>query len=445
MLPSLASLDFNSDTGVDGGITKPKHILKSKEKPKQPTLDPSDYGLKSGQSGVTVIPFADAAELTELRAELAAYVDSMPEYKRIGQVPIPYLKGESVLEENPSSFSRGSYDNPSTFDNDAFFAVEGGFAAFGNPSSFHNPFVRRVRMAAHVAVLESGVVPIEPTESFEQVADRLMVRRSEKNATPEAWHRDEAKFAAIGDTVYGGWLNLDADRTQFFSMVPYSANEVSGQNKGFNKIEESEHADLVKRSFLVAIPPGHIIIFNERTIHEVMARPLKQSEKNGRTGSQLARCRLFFGWRTTLQKEPITPNLEARLDNQEALPIKSGQHIHPNPPPGAAPDYPGPPAMYSKLHPTNFPLLMKRLASHLKPVATELYKYQPGGKQAQRFPNGLMAPKLYMPSLKELNALDPSIEMYEQYSSEERSILYPSRRWRNLIRLDGSVLPILEL
>lgn len=190
------------------------------------------------------------------------------------------------------------------------------------------------------------------------------------------------------------------------------------------------------------IPPGHIMIFNERTIHEVMARPLKQSEKVGRTGSQLARCRLFFGWRTTMKEEPITPNLKERLDDQEALPIKSGQHIHPKPPKDAIRGYPGPPAMYSKLHPTNFPLLLKRLASHLKPAATEIYKYQLGGKQAQRFPNGLIAPKMYMPSLRELNTLDSSIKMYGEYSDAERSILYPSRQWRDLVRLDGSVVEV---
>jgi len=451
----MNTLPFLSlDTGMLAGRIS-KHTPEKKEKTlmqiareaasKRASFDPDLYGLDSCDSGVSVIPFADATTRAQLRVELAAYVDSMPEYAPLGLLPIPYDKNEQIVEPNPNVFGNGALTNPSTFDNDDFFPVEGGFAAMGNPSSFHNLFVRKLRMAAHVAVLESDAIPIAPDENFEQVADRLMVRRSSKNPTAEAWHRDEAKFAVPGDTVYGGWLNLDTERAQVFSMVPSSANEVTGQNHGFARIDESEHVEMVNRSFRVDVPPGHILIFNERTIHEVVARPFKGSEIRGKTGSQLARCRLFFGWRTTKATTPITPNLDARLEAQEALPIKSGQHVHPNPPPGALEYYPGPPAMYSKLHATNSPLLLKRLASHLKPAATELYKYKPGGKQAERFPNGLAVPKLFMPSLKDLNAADSSISMYVPYTDAERSILVPSRSWRNLTRLDGSTVPELSV
>jgi hypothetical protein len=446
----LISLDTGVFTVV---ILKPNR--KKKEKTpmqlareaasKRAPFNPALYGLGPGQSGVTVIQFADAATLAQLRAELATYIDSMPEYVPSGLLPTPYKKDEEIFEPIPNAFRDGALPNPTTFDNDAFFPVEGGFAAMGNPSSFHNPFVRKLRMAAHVAVLESGVIPFAADENFEQVADRLMLRRSIKNPTAEAWHRDEAKFAVPGDTVYGGWVNLDTERAQVFSMVPFSANQVAGQNNGFARVDESEHVDMVNSSFRVVVPPGHILIFNERTIHEVVARPLYVSDIRGKTGSQLARCRLFFGWRTTKATTPITPNLDARLEAQEALPIKSGQHAHPNPPPGASVDYPGPPAMYSKLHPTNFPLLLKRLASHLKPTATQLYMYQPGGKQAQRFPNGLVAPKLFMPSLRELSEADPSIHMYAPYTNTEKSILFPSRVWRNLRRLNGSIVSELKV
>jgi hypothetical protein len=447
-MQTLPLLSLDTDM-LAGGITKPSLKTKREKTPlqlardqasKRAPLSSSEYGLAWGQSGVTVIPFANASQLLQLRAELAAYINSMPEYNAWGLKPNPYGKDEEISEPDPTAFHKGATAIASSFGNDDFFPVEGGFAALGNSSSFHNGFVRKLRMAAHVAVLESGVVPIASDENFEQVADRLMVRRSEKNPTPEAWHRDEAKFAVTGDTVYGGWVNLDTNRTQSFSMVPYSANEVGGKNKGFGKIPPSEHADWVRRSYRVEVPPGHILIFNERTVHEVVARPLTQAEKKDKPGSELARCRLFFGWRTTKSATPITPNLRARLEAQEALPIKSGQHKHPNPPDGAESDYPGPPAMYSELHPTNHPLLLKRLASHLKPAATELYMYQPGGKQAQRFPNGLVVPKLFMPSLRELNAVDPNIRMYQPYSNEEMSILYPSRTWGNLIRLDGSIV-----
>lgn len=408
----------------------------------RPDFPSAQYGLKHGESGITVIPFVSGTMLKDLREELASYIDTMPEYRSEGSQVTETIS--SPYEPDTTHFKASTKINPTKFSNDEFYPVEGGFAALANPSSFHNLLVRKIRMAVHVAVVESGVIPIAPDENLEQVIDRLMVRRTKKNPTPEDWHRDEAKFAKVGDTVYGGWLNLDTYRTQYFSVVPYSANQVAGINHGFHPIPQSEHVKLINKSARVAIPPGHILIFNERTIHEVLARPLKNVEKKGHTDAELARCRLFLGWRTTKNTEPITPNLQSRLDAQEALPIKSGQHIHPNPPVGVMKNYPGPPPMFSGMHKINNPMLLKILASHLKSACTELFKYQEG-KQFERFPNGLMIPKLFMPSLQELNTIDPSIFMYDDYRTEEREILVPNRVWYNLKRLDGTVVEKLSL
>ena len=91
-----------------GGITKPSLKTKREKTPlqlardqalKRNALSPSVYGLAHGQSGVTVIPFADATKLVQLRAELAAYIDSMPEYNANGLKPNPYQKDEEILEE----------------------------------------------------------------------------------------------------------------------------------------------------------------------------------------------------------------------------------------------------------------------------------------------------------------------------------------------------------
>ena len=90
-------------------------------------------------------------------------------------------------------------------------------------------------------------------------------------------------------------------------------------------------------------------------------------------------------------------------------------------------------------------LLLKKLASHLKTACTEIITYRNNGKQAKRYPNGLRAPILYMPSLYELNKRDPTITMYPAYTEAERSILRPGREWRGLRRLDGTIMPLLEL
>ena len=301
-----------------------------------PPMETSKYGLGRGQAGVTVIPFADEAELESLRALLKTSFNSSPEFK-------------------PSGFY-----GDSTFSNDDFVPVEGGFAGLATPSSFHNQCVRKIRMAAHVAVLRSGVVPIPNDCAFEQISDRLMIRRSRKTPGAEMWHRDAATFAKPGDIVYGGWVNLDRYLPQYFSCCPGTANEIEdGRNYGFDPIPDTEAPANIRRSVRIEIPPGHIMIFNERTIHEVLAI----SSPPGVT-----KARLFMGWRSTRSADPITPNLYQRLINQEALPLKSGQHPHINPPPGSGalmrsivgPErydsqpadfkYPGPPPMWSPMH-----------------------------------------------------------------------------------------------
>lgn len=216
-------------------------------------------------------------------------------------------------------------------------------------------------------------------------------------------------------------------------------------NKGFSPIPVSHHADLESRKCLVEVPPGGIIIFNERTVHEVLPSHMSKSDKAGKSGSQLAQCRLFLGWRTTQYNQPITPNLMERLRAQEGMPLKSGQHEHPRPPPGWEKGYPGPPPMYSNLTLTNQPLSLKRLASHLKPAATEFFQFQNEGPQSKRFKNGFYKPFRFLPSLRELNAKDPTISMYSAYTREEISMLYPDRVWRNLHAIDGSVRKVLTL
>ncbi len=225
---SLRRLSLENDMHVGAPGKRPNPVAEARNEAKRACSEFNDYGLREGQSGVTVIPFMDKATREREREKLRAYFDSMPEYKngyvdRVeqgGQMPRPYAKCEEQFEPDPETFAKGSSLSPSTFDNDEFAPVEGGFAGMGNPSSYHNRFVRDLRMAAHVAVVESGVVPVEENENLEQEACRLMVRRSYKTPTAETWHRDEAIFAKDGDTIYGGWVNLDLERDQLFSMVP---------------------------------------------------------------------------------------------------------------------------------------------------------------------------------------------------------------------------------
>lgn len=245
------------------------------------------------REGYVVIPCIAAEQVPAWRAEFRAALASMPEFVN----PAAMLSGSSF---------RGK---PVPF-------VGGGFSALGNPSSFHNAFVRRVRQHAHRCVVEAvfgSMLQQNPELQFEQVIDRMMFRRAGQSASAEAWHRDEAKFAQPGDNIFGGWINLDAFN-QKFSGVPRSHTEVGQRNGGFATIPKSHHAHYRQRRQTIEIPPGHIFIFYERMVHEVVGKKLRVDQH-----------RLFLGWRTTYHTTPLTQNLDNLLERQAVIPIKSGQ------------------------------------------------------------------------------------------------------------------------
>ena len=253
--------------------------------------------LKS--KGYLVVPCIGLDEVKGAREQFRATLAAMPEFKH-GQAMLHYGSNE------PHSSFRGK---PVPF-------VGGGFGALGNPSSFHNAFARNVRKQAHNCVLKavfSEMLQRDPDLKFEQVIDRMMFRRAGQSASAESWHRDESLHAKEGDHIFGGWINLD-DFNQTFSGIPESHSEVGLRNGGFATIPKEKHAQLNKRKESIAIPPGHILIFYERMVHEVVSKKLKKDQH-----------RIFLGWRTTKQTTPLTPNLKDLLDRQAVIPIKSGQ------------------------------------------------------------------------------------------------------------------------
>jgi hypothetical protein len=152
----------------------------------------------------------------------------------------------------------------------------GGFAALGNPSSLHNSFVRRMRQYATVEVLPSLRRKVLDDDAYqlEQVVDRMLYRPKGDQATAESWRRDEAKDAAAADHMYGGWWNLD-ETPQTFSCVPasHADKEAAGRHRGFATISDATTKKQMKaRAVQVPIPPGHIVVFYERIVHEVVSK-----------------------------------------------------------------------------------------------------------------------------------------------------------------------------
>jgi hypothetical protein len=149
--------------------------------------------------------------------------------------------------------------------------VLGGFGAYGNPSSYHHPEIRSFRHKLWL-YMEKLLKTIYPGKYLQCIADRFSVRLKDKPVTPEAWHRDMSipyDQLPAGTVLYGGWVNLDPDTSQFFSCVPGSHLKCE-EGSGFARLSAQEVAHYKSQKELIEIPPGHCILFNERIVHEVV-------------------------------------------------------------------------------------------------------------------------------------------------------------------------------
>lgn len=297
--------------------------------------------------GVTVIPILSDSEVAAWRKSVSDAMDSFPEFRP------------------PLHFNRASNVDSSVADDFKF--VGGGFSALANPSSFHHPTIRALRALVYERVLAAdkhagkgdgntgkSVFGFWDPESenhgrmLEKLSDRLMYRRIGVAPPAESWHRDDALGVDPAnpdtdypaDVVYGGWLNLDVGANQYFSCIPYSASTTTRTGSGFGTIKSRAYDDSgkphdrvemlewIQHMYRIKVPPGHLLIFDEMTIHEVLA-----------TEKPFDSMRLFFGWRisgrnstypdahpTDPPTRPMIWNLDQRLDEQQAMPIKSGQH-----------------------------------------------------------------------------------------------------------------------
>lgn len=212
--------------------------------------------------------------------------------------------------------------------------VLGGFAAYANPSSFHCPLVKELRKATFEKVFKSQVfqeylkeIRPETHQDFrlELLFDRILHRFSGQQPGAETAHRDvtPSKFLREedDDLLFGGWLNL-TEHEQFFVGKPGShlgvknTYEVSQAHQGFCTLvpKSEEYQEYQKNKQKFSVPPGHLIIFPQHLIHEVLA---KKSEHD--------QFRLFFGWRLTKATTTLFPDKESVIDNLAVPQIPSGQ------------------------------------------------------------------------------------------------------------------------
>ena len=326
--------------------------------------------------GYTTVPVIDAGGLPGLRDQLDETIRTFPEYIT-----------------------------------DATDFVGGSFCAFGNPSSFHNPVVRRIRRVVHAA---TAPLWLSYTERYirgaklEQIIDRLMVRPPTKKVASETWHRDEAIGLSDGDQVFGGWINLDNSR-QLFRCVPGTHTKLAGSGGGFSKISKDQHALLHEKAVYVEVPPGHVLIFFEHIVHEVVSKKLRHTM-----------YRLFTGWRLTYTDQPLDPmsqdpsdparGLKRKLEDQAPMPIKSGQEA----------------AIWPKLYWTNHRTKLTKLTGNfIKGLHVE--RKVANKKSASYGETYTIVPRV-LPSLREAE-----LPMYPPYTSDEVAMHIPAKPCAKLV------------
>lgn len=213
--------------------------------------------------------------------------------------------------------------------------VRGGFGALGNASSFHLPIVRQLRREAHrVAEALFKVYKEERSGSpeplyFEQLVDRVRVLKYGAEIKEEVWHRDytptpkydwESDYTNI---TFGGWISLNG--IQRFSAIKGShLTAEKATTKGFAPLSKEEQAKYTEQKhkalesnqeWYIDVPPGHMLIFQQEMIHEVVGGKHKGEEQ----------LRLFTGWRLSSRDGSFVQNSRQFFDEQGVTRIKSHQ------------------------------------------------------------------------------------------------------------------------
>ena len=248
------------------------------------------------QNGYTTTPIYSLDELSKIETELKTTVSNFQEFKP-----------------------------------DTTQFVLGGFSGLGNPSSFHNPLVRKIRTHIHPLAIDQVFKPINTNNrNLEQIICRLMIRPPKAAPSKESWHRDISPNTLPTDTIFGGWVNLSC-KDQFFSCIRGSHLDTpTNGRQGFATIKDKGLIKQYNQSQLktkVRIPPGHLLVFAETIIHEVVSNRVSHTV-----------LRLHIGWRLTNQTTPLITNIDQLLIDQSVVPLKSLQI----------------PPMYAILHWTNW-------------------------------------------------------------------------------------------
>tara|TARA_B110000211_G_scaffold6801_1_gene7514 strand:- start:140 stop:1306 length:1167 start_codon:yes stop_codon:yes gene_type:complete len=219
-----------------------------------------------------------------------------PDYQKLlvdyGYVVVPSdlarafteLLGDTQEEFNEHFRESPELLNPEP-ENPEWTNVATGADTMGNPSSFHHPFVRKMREMCEAVLLDNDVLPLQG-RALEQCFCPMMRRTNKQPAAAESWHRGniDADGASEGDDFFGGWINFGNEQQTFVCVPQTHKAEFDG-----TVVPKESHAVPVK------VPPGHILVFDERILRKVDADDSPDA---------ITMC-LFLGWRATAESDSL--------------------------------------------------------------------------------------------------------------------------------------------
>jgi hypothetical protein len=310
-------------------------------------------------------------------------------------------------------YNRSQQDPNKTPDGHDLVYVLGKFAAYGQPSSFHSPWVRELRGKIYKEARDQILVPLTQTPGVkrklrnsytEMLFDRVMWRVTGQAPEADNFHRDviDGRLIENEDELFGGFVNLDS-KPQFFSLVPGSHLGITLKNleSGFALIPAENRPEFEKRVQKIRIEPGHMIIFPQYVVHEVLSTVAANDTR-----------RLFTGWRITNSSKTLHSDKIERMKTQSIMQLPSSQE----------------PPMYSKNHASFWIEKKFKPVSKNHPLSVSTFSWSDStfkeSLKTAKNKSKSMIPR-FLHSLEYYSSVDPTIKKYEEYTKNELELYYP--------------------
>ena len=223
--------------------------------------------------------------------------------------------------------------------------VLGGVGYVPFASLWYSEIVRYITKTIYKKTMKQNPFEIGENEYFSMLPDRPFVRFPIQAVDEKGkLHQDDATNSVVGiDNIYGGWINLNTDVTQYFKAIPGTHNpqhpifeklqQKNGEKRGYSNFKENSDQKCLANHWknevkqLIEIPPGHILIFQENLIHTVYPNPP--------INKPILRLHTSFLISTSnvpLNDIPTQPKFRKRrkivdlFQDQELVPVRSGQN-----------------------------------------------------------------------------------------------------------------------